>query len=146
MKNILTLLVLTAFALCAKAQSSTPRFGTTPNQDNTGRSLTYKYITKTDATGADTLRITTNAYVTIVKATVVDSLAFAPILTKAYAGDKLEFLITNSAGSGHLAKFVGANWQVGTGGASLALTASKRATISFEFDGTYWVERCRTVQ
>lgn len=125
-----------------------PRWGGSgANVDNTGRVLTYKYLTVTDATGADSVRLNPQSYQTIVKYTAVDSLAFVALAGngRAAIGDQLTFLVTNSAGAGHKVKFVGAFWAVGSGG-DITLTASKKATIKWVFDGFVWVEQSRTVQ
>jgi hypothetical protein len=147
MKKVLQLILAIAFVLPAVAQHTTPRFGTVAGDDNTGRILTYRYATVTDAAGADTVKLAPRAWTTIIQYTATDSLAFSvPTLTNSYVGDEITVLVTNSSGSGHLVKFVGSNWQVGSGGASLALTASKRANITFVFDGVTWVEQSRLVQ
>jgi hypothetical protein len=131
------------------AQSTTPRWGTnsTTNLDNTGRVLNYRYQAVTDGTGADTAKLQPRAFTTIVQCnSVVDSIAFSATTTNAYVGDRLIFMATNTAGSGHQLKFVGTTWQFGSGGAAAALTASKRANLEFVFDGVSWVECQRLVQ
>lgn len=138
----LALSVSTAFA-----QNTVPRFGITTNQDNTGRVMTWKYLKPTDAAGADTVKLYPRAYTTLIQYSAVDSLSFnVTNLTGSYVGDELQFIVTNASGSGHLVKFVGSNWQVGSGGAAITLTASKRANINFIFDGVFWVETSRVVQ
>lgn len=124
-----------------------PRWGTGVNQDNTGRILTYRYLLATDATGADTVKLAPRAFSTIIQYSAVDSLSFSlSNVTQCYIGDELQVLVTNSSGSGHLVKFVGTGWQFGSSGASITLTASKRANIAFIYDGIYWVEQSRLVQ
>lgn len=118
-----------------------------PNQDNTFRQLTNRYYSPVDGTGADTISLFPQAFNTVIQYTATDSLAFQVTnLSKSYIGDQMTFLVLNSSGSGHQVKFVGSNWQVGSGGASISLTSGKRATIFFIFDGTYWLEQARTVQ
>lgn len=147
MKKLLLFASFLVFATVSFAQNTTPRFGNAKNQDNTGRVATWRYITPTDAAGADTVKLLPHSYTTIVQYTAADSLAFnVTSLANCYVGDELQFLVTNVSGSGHQVKFVGSNWQVGSGGASITLTASKRANINFIFDGTYWVETSRLVQ
>jgi hypothetical protein len=131
----------------AEDTSTIPRFATAAGDDNTGRIMTWRYFTPTDAAGADTAKLYPRAYTTIIKYTAVDSLAFSISNTsQSYIGDELTFIVTNSSGSGHQVKFVGTGWQVGSGGAAIALTASKRANINFVYDGIYWVETSRLAQ
>lgn len=143
MKKLIALLFLVAFTATSFAQ----RFGTSKNQDNTGRVLTYALVTTADVAGADTIKLNLNAFETFVKpSSVVDSLTYSfSSVSNAKLGDRVEFLFINSSGSGHKIKFVN-NVQVGSSGASITLTSSKRANISFVFDGVYWVEEKRLVQ
>lgn len=144
---LLTPLILAITAGSAVAQNTVPRFGITAKDDNTGRMMTWKYLKLTDATGADTAKLHPRAYTTILQYSAVDSLAFSVVsLADSYVGDEIQIIVTNAAGSGHQVKFVGSNWQVGSGGAAIALTASKRANINFIFDGVAWVETSRLVQ
>lgn len=147
MKKFLTIIsTLLLVTIAVSAQSTTPRFGITAGQDNTGRVLNYRWYNPTDAAGADTVNLAPRAYSTVIKYSAVDSLAFDVTSTAScYAGDHLRFMVTNSSGSGHLVKFIGSNWQLSSSG-NITLTASKRATIDFIFDGTYWVETGRMVQ
>ena len=134
--------------ITASAQNTIPRFGITPNDDNTGRILTYRYFVAVDNPGADTVNLAPRAWETIILINpVVDSLAFnISSLVNCYVGDRLTFQALNSPGSGHLLKFIGANYQTGSGGPAIALTSGKRANITFRFDGTAWVETGRIVQ
>lgn len=134
---------MTALAVSVCAQSTTPRFGITKNQDNTGRGLTYKWATKTDATGADSLKIVPNAWSTIVRfSTVTDSVALVVSSTaNCYAGDNIQVIATGS--SGGKVKFVGTNFQT-AGTATLSTGAT--AVVTLVFSGTKWVEVSRVVQ
>ncbi len=142
MKNIL-LIALVAFAGVAFAQSTSPRFGTTPNKDNTGRTLVYKVQSKTDAAGADTITITSEkAFHTIVKVALLDSLTLgSPVVTNAALGDQMVLLVRGT--SGNKLKFTGANW-LSAGVATLSSGAV--AVIEFVFNGAKWQEKTRTVQ
>ena len=142
MKNIL-LILLVAFAGVAFAQSTTPRFGTTPNKDNTGRVLAYKVQSKTDAAGADTITIVSEkAWHTIVNVALVDSLTLGnPTVTNAKLGDQMVLLVSGT--SGDKLKFTGANW-LSAGVATLSSGAV--AVIEFVFNGAKWQEKTRTVQ
>lgn len=128
------------------AQSTSPRWSTTKNGDNTGRTLTYKKITFTDAAGVDTLKVNPGAGETFISGTINDSLvlSISPI-TSSYYGDKINCLFTNSSGSGHKVEFITTNVELGTSG-KITLTASKRANVVFIFDGVKWIELSRTVQ
>jgi hypothetical protein len=109
--------------------------------------MTFRYFTATDAAGADTVNIFPRAYQTLIQYTATDSLAFAiSSLSQSYIGDQITLTVLNIAGSGHQVKFIGSNWQFGSGGAAMALTASKRASITFMFDGVYWLEQSRLAQ
>lgn len=148
-KYIFLILSIGFLASGVLAQSTTPRFGTTKNQDNTGRVLTYKFVSTADATGADTVKLAPSAWETVVipSATIKDSLSYSlTSLTNCSAGDAIVFMFTNSSGSGHKVKFVGSGWQFSSSGSSITLTTAKRATIKFIFDGAAWVETGRVVQ
>lgn len=149
MKKLLIFLLLSAFACIVNAQSLTPRFGNTPNQDNTGRSLNYKFNNTAERAGADTVKLIPSSFETYVipTGTITDSISYQiKSSTSAYAGDRITFIVVNSSGSGHKLKFVGSAWQVSSSGASITLTTAKRATIEFVFDGVYWLETKRVVQ
>lgn len=143
MKKILSLLLFsTILALTSFAQSTTPRFGITPNQDNTGRALNYKYFTLTDATGADSVIVTPNAWQTHYRIALTDSLTLKqPVITKTYAGDNIRIIASGTPGT--KVKFYGSNWK-STGTATLS--TGGRAVIDFVFDGSVWVESNRVVQ
>lgn len=126
----------------ADAQITSPRFGTAKNQDNTGRVLTYKLVSVTDAAGADSVTIAPSAWETIYKIAVLDSLTFkSPTVTNSYYGDKIVFQVTGT--SGKMIKFTGTNW-VSAGTATLS--AGLNAIITFRFNGAKWVEESRVVQ
>ena len=132
-----------SISLAMFAQSTSPRFGTLKNQDNTGRILNYKLVTVTDATGADSLSIVPNAYTTIYKVTLKDSLTFkAPVVTYCNLGDKIEIICTATTGTPFL-KFYGTNWL--TAGKA-TLSTNLRGVINLVFDGAKWVEVGRYIQ
>lgn len=143
MKKILSLCVaLAMFAMAATSQSTTPRFGITPNQDNTGRALTYKYVAKTDVAGVDTLKTVPNAWTTIYRVTLTDTLSLqVTSVTKCFTGDQIQ--VVASGASGLRLKFVGTNWI--TAGV-VNLSTLGRAVVHFVFDGSKWVEASRVVQ
>lgn len=138
-------LIFILFSVCifnAVAQSTSPRFGTASNKDNTYRTLTNKLVTVTDAAGADTVTIATTGYNNLVKIAALDSLTLgSPTVTKCYLGDQMTLLVTGT--SGDKLKFTGSNW-VSAGTATLS--SGLKAVITFIFDGAKWVESSRVVQ
>jgi hypothetical protein len=125
------------------SQSTSPRYGTTANQDNTGRILTYKYVSLTDATGADSVVARPREYETTYRVTLVDSFTFKqPVITSCYAGDYIVIIASAASGTPKL-KFTGSNW-ITAGTATLS--TGLRAVIKLVFDGAKWVEAGRVVQ
>ena len=148
MKNFL-FIIFALITFSVSAQSVNPRFGIVKSDDNTGRVLTYKFNNTNDAIGADTVKLSPNAWETLVvpSATITDSLSYSlRSLSTSYTGDFLIFSFTNSTGANHKIKFVGAGWQFSSSGSSITLTTAKKARISFMFDGTVWIETGRMVQ
>lgn len=140
MKKILfALFILVGFA--AQAQSVTPRTGTGANNDNTFRALTFKYYAIADATGADTTKLSLNAYNTQIKVSLVDSSAVSfPSVANCYLGDVVKFTI-NGTTSGNKLKLLGNNYVAAS--SSLAVSTGLKAYIEFIFDGFKWVEVSR---
>lgn len=131
------------FATAGFSQSATPRYGTTPNQDNTGRILTFRFVTLTDAAGADSVVGRPKDYETTYRVTLVDSFTFKqPVITSCYAGDYITIIASAASGTPKL-KFTGSNWI--TAG-SATLSTGLRAVIRLVFDGAKWVEVSRVVQ
>lgn len=131
-----------AFAIGADAQSTSPRFGTTKNSDNTGRVLTYKLVTVTDAAGADSVTIAPNAWETIYKIAALDSLVLkSPNVKTSYYGDQITLIVTGT--SGDTVGFTGTNW-VSAG--TITLSSGLKAIVTFRFDGAKYVEQSRVVQ
>lgn len=142
MKNLFLTLVIIIGAFSVNAQSTSPRFGTAKNADNTGRVLNYKLVSVTDAAGADSVTIAPNAWETIYKVAALDSITFkSPTVTNSYYGDQITLQITGT--SGDLVKFTGSNW-VSAGTATLS--SGLNAIITFRFNGAKWVEQSRVVQ
>jgi hypothetical protein len=144
-KIIFFLSFMFALAINSEAQNTVPRYGITPNADNTGRVLTYAFAAVTDKAGKDSITIAANAFQTNYIATVTDSVAYLGNVTNCYAGDHITFCFIKGSGTG-TALFLGGNWKVSTASVRLSLTASKRTTIDFIFDGTYWLETGRSTQ
>jgi len=142
MKNLFGILIALFAFSAVNAQSTSPRFGTLKNQDNTGRVLNYKLVSVTDAAGADSVTIAPNAWETIYKVAALDSITFkSPTVTNCYYGDIVTLIVTGT--SGDLVKFTGANW-ISQGTATLS--SGLKAIIRFRFDGAKWVEESRVVQ
>jgi len=143
MKKLIAIIFLFSLAFATFAQSTSPRFGTLKNQDNTGRVLNYKLVTVTDVAGADSVICKPNAWTTIYKVTLLDSLTLKqPTVTYSYLGDNIEIIASCTSGTPKL-KFYGTNWlSAGTA----TLSSNKRAVIKFVFDGAKWVETGRYVQ
>lgn len=143
MKKVFVLFSMLVMCIAfVSAQYTTPRFGTGKNDDNTGRVLTYKYLTLTDAAGTDSTSIYPNAWQTNYSIALTDSLTIKnPTLTKSYAGDNIRFIVTGASGT--KLKFYGANFV--TQG-KVTLSTSGVAIIELLFNGTKWVESGRNVQ
>lgn len=142
MKKLIILLVSIVLALGVSAQSTSPRFATAKNGDNTARVLTYKVATATDATGADTIVLVTNAYQTIYKISTKDSLVLKqPTITNAYYGDRLTIILTSTSGTPKTL-FTGSYWK---SSGTATLSTGLRGVIEFVFDGGYWVESNRSI-
>lgn len=143
MKKILSIIFLLSLSFAMFAQSTSPRFGTLKNQDNTGRALNYKLVSVTDATGVDSVVLKPNAYTTIYNVTLKDSLTFKqPTVTNCYLGDKVEIILTAPSGTPFL-KFYGTNWK--TAGKA-TLSTGLKGIINLVFDGAKWVEEGRYIQ
>lgn len=147
MKKLIFIFTLVVFAIGANAQSTSPRFGTTAGSDNTGRVLTYKYQTVTDAVGSvDSTALNPNAWETIVRVVLNDTICFKnPVVTRSDAGDRLTIIASNSSAAVKRIKFSGSNW-ITAGTASTTASTNGRAVITFIFDGAKWVEKSRVVQ
>jgi hypothetical protein len=150
-KKLLLLFVLFAFAATTtQAQFTTPRYGITKGADNTFRSLGgLKWDATNDQAGADTVKLTPNSFMTIVRPSQTliasDSIQYQISSTAtSYVGDEITFCFLAGAGTCK-AKFIGSNWKVGSGTTTLSLTSGLRGTITFIFDGVYWIEVSRTV-
>lgn len=138
MKKFLALLALFAFANLAIAQSTSPRFSTTKNGDNTGRVLVYNYA---PITFANVLYETPNAFETTYKiGTLTHALTDSMSVTKAHVCDLVTFLfLCDTLTAGRVVTF-GTNLK---SAGTLTVAKNKRASATFVFDGVYWVERSR---
>lgn len=109
------------------------------NNDNTGRCLTLSYLTPAYAA---TLAISPNASSTTINpGTLTGAMTVNATVTNSYADDTVTFMFTADA-TARIVTF-GTNF-VSAG--TLTAAISKKATISFRFDGTSFVEISRFVQ
>lgn len=142
MKKLLFILAAMVAVFAANAQSTTPRWGSGPNNDNTGRVLTWKYQSITDAAGADSVTLVPSAYNSTIRVALTDSFFFkSPSVKQSFAADVLT--IVASGASGTKVKFAGSNF-ISAGTATLS--TGGRAVVTFIFDGAKWVEQSRVVQ
>lgn len=142
MKTVFILIAMAFITVGGFAQSTSPRYGTTPNSDNTGRALTYAYKNFTDVAAADTAKVIPGAYNTTYRVVLLDSLGLQiTSVGSSYADDGITVIA--SGASGTKIKFIGANF-ISAGAATLS--TSGRAVVRFKFDGAKWVEASRVVQ
>lgn len=136
-------MIAVLISTAVNAQSTTGRFGSgATNQDNTGRVLTYKKVSLTDATGADSTIAKPNAFETYYNVAMTDSFTFKqPVVTTSYYGDHI--VIVASGASGTKVKFTGSLWV--TAGVA-TLSTGGRAILVYLFDGAKYVEESRVVQ
>jgi hypothetical protein len=135
-------LIVASFALAlitttVNAQSTTPRFGTAANQDNTGRALNYKLIT-TAATA--TYTIAPNAYETVVRPTTITSVTqFNATVTNAKLGDNLTcFFFGTPKGS-----TVTFNTNFLVSASTIVVDSAQTSVVQFRFNGAKFQETGR---
>jgi len=144
MKKIFSLLFMLAFTVAVFGQSILPRFGTTPNQGNTGAMLNYRLVKYTFVSGPDTLVLSPNAWETVI---APDSLADSLIVKiksvkSSYLGDII-YITAVAKGASRKIKLPTVN---SANGGTLTCLQNKRVTIILRFDGVMWVEVARYVQ
>lgn len=144
MKKFLSIAILSLCVLFAGAQSTTlPRWGGGPPQnDNTGRVLTYALKTVATTSATATLTQVPNAFETVIKiGTLSHALSDSLNSSLSYVGDKVTFVFT-ADGSGRVVTFTGSLHSVGT----VSVGASLTATTTFIYMGTSgWIEVGRAV-
>lgn len=156
MKKILFAFMLMATALLVNAQAGPkiiypndgtaqgqPRFGNGTHGDNTGNSVTYKYVYALDKTGADTLIIPATASFTNVLIRGNDGILMtAPNSQKGNrVTDELTIVLTGTTGSESIT--FNANFQLKSSGALVVGSTYNKALIKFIFDGKIWIEQFR---
>lgn len=136
MKNLFITLL---FSLVLITSASAQRFGTTAGNDNTGRVITYDWKTPTYTS---TVTVAANASVTMIMPAAFSG-TVTPVVnanvTNCKKGDKLEYIFTGATGVAATITFNTNFKSTGT----LAVTGAKYSTISFIFNGTYWIEERR---
>lgn len=131
MKKFLFGIFAFALSFAVTAQSTTPRFGTTKNSDNTGRVLTYGYVVPTYTA---TYALATNAYETTVKmGQLTGAQTINASVLNCRVADKLTLLFT-ADGSNRVVTF-GTGFSTTT---AFTVTANTSASIMFTFNGTAW--------
>jgi hypothetical protein len=147
MKKLVSLLFLVALSFSMFAQSTSPRFGTTKNTDNTGRVLTYKVITSNDAAGNDTISVNGNSWQTIVRpsSAITDSVNIKATLTNCRMGDELYVIVSKGSGAGAV-RFPSAQFINDVASNRYTIGASKTAVFYFKFNGSKWHMVSKTIQ
>ena len=148
MKKIISILVLMVmFTIGANAQSTTSRFGTGRNQDNTGRVTTYNFVSTNDAAGNDTIFVTPNAWETniIPSSAITDSVNIKLNLTKCYLGDNIRVVVSKGSGSGAI-RFPSTYFINDATANRYTIAANKVAVFEFIFNGSKFMMTNKTVQ
>lgn len=147
MKKLFSLLFLIAVSFSVFAQSTSPRFGTTKGQDNTGRVLTYKVVTTNDAAGNDTISVNSNAFQTIVRpsSNITDSVNIKATLTNCRMGDELYVIISKGSGAGAI-RFPSTSFTNDASANRYTIAANKTAVFFFKFNGSRWHMVSKTIQ
>ncbi len=130
MKKLLSIAFI-GLAFTLSAQVTTPRFGTTPNKDNTGRILTYSYLTPAYATPYTF--IANNSETTIKMATLTGALTVNSTVTKCQAADKLNLVFTADGSNRIVSLATGFTAQNDT------VLANTTHYLTFIFNGVKWI-------
>lgn len=134
MKKIISIIFICLSVGVVFAQSTLPRFGTKPNQDNTGRVLTYAY---SNPVYAATLALVPNAYSTTVNVQLLTgNLTVTSTVARGYVGDQLLMILTADA----TGRFVTFSTGFISRSSPLSMPAGLTKVIEFTFNGVSWVE------
>ncbi len=136
--------VIFAFNLIAFscfAQNVSPRFGIVPNDDNTGRVLTYYYYTPKDTGYHDTAKFTPHGFETFIQPgdSIKDTLYLYANTTRSNVCDKIEFQCVG-ADTLFLRKHVIFTKGFKGFNLNIPVAAKKSYHITFMFDGNAWRE------
>lgn len=127
-----------------------PQFGTAPNQNQTGATLTYAKANIADTAGAtpDTITIIPASYDKTYVLTLTDSCVVAIKNTStSWSYSTLNLIIQNTSGSNHWVKLLGysglaTQWVLASAQSTkISPNSGKRCFISFICDGTAWVQK-----
>ena len=153
MKKIISLLfALVAFVAVVSAQSVSPRYGVTENEDNTGRVLTYGFVNGNDAAGNDTITVNTHDYSTILRPTanITDSVNIKASLLRAFTGDQVTVIVSKGTGAGAIrfptASFTCDVAAVAGSACRYTIAANKSAIFKFIFNGSRYILLSKTIQ
>lgn len=144
MKKYICSLLLFASAFVLSAQSTSPRFGTTANSDNTGRVITYGTATVTPTSTMVTIPAQKTFYKMVTVASVSISPTFTAAISSSYKADQMDLVILAEA-TGTRTITLSTNF-IANAATTQTLAASKQATFRFVFDGSKWVEVARSIQ
>jgi hypothetical protein len=145
MKKSLGILLFTytfsLFTILCNAQDTIPRFGTSRNDDNTGRTLTYYYVKAVDKGPHCALNITPHGFETFIQPmdSILDTISVnaSPLLS--HVCDKIEFQCVG-ADTLYLAKHVIFNSGFKGPNLNIAVNAKTAYHVTFIFDGVAWRE------
>lgn len=149
MKKLAAILILgIGLSLNLASQSGTPRYGASgdKNADNTGRVLTYNM---TLTTFTSTLKVTPNAYETVVSTTsLTGACTINATVTACHGGDKLILLLQADTLTAGRVVTLGGNFIYKASGSTITVAANKSASAYFIFDPKKlkFIEISRTLQ
>lgn len=126
--------------VAAEAQSTSPRFGTKKNEDNTYRVLTAGYFIPAQTA---TITLTPARFNNII---ALPSMTLSPVVnftnTAAYVGDN----VTIISGASAATRTVTLGGNVVTTASTYTIGSGKQAVITFIFDGVNYLEKSRSIQ
>ena len=151
MKKIILLAFMVSLVLTSFSQTypARPLFGTAPNQNNTGSSVTYNLVALGDTAGSttDTVTIIPNNYTKYYSFTLKDSADLVIQSTNnSYTGSIMYVTIFNTSGSNHFLYFGGysglATQWIFPSGVSQKVTCNSGNTtiVAFLCTGVGWQE------
>ena len=146
MKKIIAISILflsvSLFTFCgAQSISLFPRFGVVPNDDNTGRVLTYYYYTPADIGHHDTAKFTPHGYETFIEPSdsIYDTIVFNANNALSRVCDRIEFQCVG-ADTLYSAKHIIFNKGFKGPNLTIPVAAKKAYHITFIYDSASWRE------
>lgn len=140
MKNIIVICCILLFSGVVYGQSGVPRFGAPPTDDNTGRKLTFIWVSP-DTTNS-TVTINPNASKTyVVPKPLVKNTQFNITTTGAKLFDEVVLMVkgAGAANGGHLGSYCVTFGSGITNNAQTCVDSLKSSTVQFIFDGSKWL-------